>query len=286
MKKFYAFAALVAGAAAMVSGCAGTQTTEVKVISYNLRCITADDQGENAWEARREASVNMILAEQPDVIGFQEPWNPQIDYLTSRLPQYSHFEYGRETGLREDGGEHLMVMWNRDKYDLLDSGHFWLSDTPLEVSRGWDAACYRITLWIRLGEKSTGREFYYFDTHLDHMGPVAKREGARLNVEKMKEIVGDDAVAFISGDMNVAVGSPDESLLDPYYEWLQSARDNAEVTDNRPTFTGFGRSANPKIIDYIFYRNATPLKFETLDGENYGVKYISDHYPVAATFRF
>ncbi|MCD8294429.1 MAG: endonuclease/exonuclease/phosphatase family protein [Clostridia bacterium] len=266
-------------------GHGSAEPAQVKIISYNIRCLSSGDKGENAWDVRKEASVALILAEEPDVIGCQEPWSPQIEYLTERLPQYGHVEQGRDEGEREDGGEHLMIMWNSGKYELLDSGRYWLSETPDTISKGWDAAYRRITLWVRLREYASGREFYYFDTHLDHRGDTARFEGAKLNVRKAREIAGEDAPVFFSGDMNIAAGSKKESLLAPYEEWFESVRETAPQTDRRPTFTAFGKSSHPSIIDYIYYRNAEPVSYMTLDGEDYGVKYISDHYPVCGIFR-
>lgn len=144
----------------------------------------------------------MIADQKPDVIGFQEPRDSQIDDLISGLPQYGYLKIGRDTGAKPNPGEHLMVMYLKDKYTLVDSEHYWLSTTPDVVSMGWDGKCRRVTVWVKLQDKNSGKELYYFDTHLDHIGDMARLEGARLNVEKMKEIAGEDTFVVISGDMN------------------------------------------------------------------------------------
>ncbi len=288
MKKLYLLIPLLIAVALAMVACNSTPDTssELKVISYNIRLLTPGDTGDFAWDARKEASINMINTEKPDVIGFQEPWLPQIEYLVERLPQYGCVKVGRETGLREDGGEHIMAMWNKEKYDLLDSGHFWLSETPDVVSMGWDAACYRVAQWLRLSEKSTGKEFYFFNTHLDHMGTEARREGAKLIVRKMKEFAEDGVTVILAGDMNAILGTSEEAWLEPYKEWMESVRETAPETDHRITFHGFGTEEEPQIIDYIYYRNAEPLRYETLDGDGYGTRYISDHYPILGIFKF
>ncbi len=288
MKKICFFAAALFVGALSMTSCKSdsAEPSELKVISYNIRLITSADKGDASWDARKEASINMINTEKPDVIGFQEPHMPQIEYLVSQLPQYGYVEIDRDGGLLEDNGEHIMTMWNKEKYDLLDSGHFWLSETPDEVSQGWDGACRRVAQWIRLSEKETGKEFYHVNTHLDHRGAEARKEGAKLIVEKMKEMAGNNAVVFLGGDMNVATGSPEEVSLEPYKEWMESVRETAPETDSRGTFNGFGLVENPMIIDYIYYRNAEPLRYETLDGAGYGTRYISDHYPILGLFEF
>lgn len=120
----------------------------------------------------------MIRDVRPDVIGFQEPRRQQVAYLVEQLPEYGHIEMGRDFGAKDDPGEHLMIMYLRERYELLDHGHYWLSETPDEVSQGWDGRCRRVTVWARLRDRATGREFCLFDTHLDHIGKTARLEGA------------------------------------------------------------------------------------------------------------
>lgn len=260
--------------------------TELKLLSYNIRYIGAPgDEGDFAWDARKEASIGMIRDVKPDVIGFQEPRRQQVAYLVEQLPEYGHIATGRDLGVREDPGEHLMIMYLRKKYELVDHGHFWLSPTPGEVSLGWDGRCRRVTVWARLRDRSTGREFCFFDTHLDHLGKTARQEGARLNVEQMKRIAGRRRPQFIAGDMNATPGTPGGVCLEPYYEWMKSACEEAPQTDPRPTYHGFGQ-ARPLHIDHIYYRNAEPLRYALLDSTGYGVHYLSDHYPIVCTFRF
>ena len=160
-----AFAAPVADA---------TPEGEAKIISYNIRLGVADD-GANSWEHRREATLRMLEREAPTVFGIQEGYLFQVKYIEENLPQYGRVGVGRDDG--KEGGEIMAVFYLRDRYDLLDHGDLWLSETPDRVSRGWDGACNRTMTWVHLREKATGKEFYYFNTHLDHKGVVARREG-------------------------------------------------------------------------------------------------------------
>lgn len=258
---------------------AGELAGQFKLISYNIRYVNAPgDEGELAWTARREPSVAMVRRERPDVIGYQEPRSVQVDFLIERLPEYGHVLAGNSA----DG--YLLIQYLKAKYDLVDSGHFWLSETPDILSMGWDGRCRRITVWVRLREKRSRRELFYFNTHLDHKGTEARLKGAALNVEKMEEIAGSKAPVFISGDMNAEKGTPTGRFLVPFEAWMESARAQAPQSDDKATYNGFGK-APLHWLDYIYYRNARPLKYETLDGGDYGVKYISDHYPIACTFR-
>lgn len=279
MKKIFLFVILLSAGFA-----SARTTTSLKLMSYNIRGTGhKGDTGELAWDARKEASIRMIGQERPDVIGFQEPKNEQLAYLIEQLPDYAHVEAGRDQGISSEG-EHLLVMWLRDKYDLVDHGHFWLSETPGEVSRGWDAKNRRITVWVCLRDKESGKRFYYFNTHLDHKGHEARRRGALLNVRMMRRIAGKRVPAFISGDMNSELGQKTGAYLEAYTAWLDSAHDAAPVHDDRPSFNGFGK-IRARTLDYIYFRNAEALRYETVDGTDYGVRYISDHYPILCTFR-
>ena len=155
--------------------CAGTvssrtEQTTIKIMSYNIRGTGhSDDVGDLAWDVRKGASIAMIGDQRPDVIGFQEPKTEQVAYLIEQLPEYAYVEAGRDQGVSTEG-EHLLVMWLREKYDMIDWGYYWLSETPDRVSRGWDAKNRRISVWVCLKEKATSRQFYYFNTHQDHKG--------------------------------------------------------------------------------------------------------------------
>ena len=264
---------------------AAAAKADLKLMSFNIRYYKPGADGDNGWVGRRAACLEMIRAESPDVIGFQEPHRPQIDYLKVNLPEYAEVDMGRDaaTDIEEkpDGGEHLMIMYRRSKYILLDSGFFWISPTPECPSRGWDAMCRRVTVWVQLKDRKTGKEFFYFDTHFDHIGKQARAESARMMVARMKRIAGEKAAVFLSGDLNTTY---DNALLDPLKAWMQSARHAAPVTDELPTFNDFGKRS--LWIDFIFARNARALAYRTLvDSGRYGVPFLSDHNPVYALYK-
>ncbi len=269
-------------AASLCALCAGA-STPLKLMSYNIRGTGhAADTLDLAWDARKAPSVKMIRDKRPDVIGFQEPKRDQVLYLVGELKEYDCVAANRngDAGIE---GERIVVMWLRDKYELRRKGQFWLSETPDRVSRGWDGKNRRVTVWVCLREKASGREFYYFATHLDHKGHEARREGALLNVRMMRSIAGKKATVFISGDMNCEKGRKTGEYLEAYTDWMKSAQEQAAQTDDRPSFNAFGRG-RMRTLDYIFYRNAVPLRYETVDSEQYGVRYISDHYPIMCEF--
>ena len=250
----------------------------IKLISYNLRTSHGKD-GDNVWMKRRHATPEMIRREAPDVFGVQEGLIDQLHYIDTECPQYARVGVGRDDG--KEGGEIMAVFYLRDRYDLLDHGDLWLSETPDRVSRGWDGACNRTMTWVHLREKATGKEFYYFNTHLDHKGVVARREGVKLVVREVQQIAGRKAAVVVGGDLNSTI---DDRIFDPLKKFMTPAREKAPVTDRKGTYNGWGQAPNSMVIDHLFVRNMKCLSYRTLDGD-YGVPYISDHYPIEIVVR-
>ena len=263
----------------LCGGCGSREKdVEIKYISYNIRYANTSD-GDNAWDIRKPATKEMIEREQPDVFGLQEALIGQLQYIDSNFPQYSRVGVGRDDG-KEDG-EFMAVYYRNDKFKLIENGDFWLSETPDECSMGWDAACKRIVTWAKLKDKETGKVFYAFNTHLDHVGEVAREQSILLIVKKIDEIVKKDkAPVFLSGDFNSNVNS---AIFDPLKNIMKDSRAILPESEWIPTYNSFGNGGD-SMIDYIFYKNAEVLDFKTLNGD-YGKPYISDHYPVMAKMK-
>lgn len=251
---------------------------DVKIISYNIRTLARD--GENSWQFRKHATKNMLERQCPDAFGLQEAKVTHMQYIDSVCPQYARVGVGRDDG--KNGGEFMTIYYKKERFDLLDSGTFWLSETPEKVSCGWDAACNRTTTWVKLRDKVTGVKFYYFNTHFDHKGKIAQVESAKLIIKKIGEIAGDKASVILTGDFNVRT---ENAALLPLLYNMKAARATAPVTDYKGTYNGFVRAGKYTIIDHVFYRGRRVVcnEFCTLDGD-YGAKFISDHYPIEAVF--
>ena len=265
-----------------IIGClaaAVAQKDTVTVISYNIRYNNPDD-GDNIWDNRKANSVTMVNMEKPDFLCVQEAYFVQLEYLLQNLPQYGYIGVGRDDG--KQGGEHMAILYDKVRFEVVEHGDFWLSATPDVCSRGWDAACHRIVTWGYFRDKQTGKHVYCFNTHLDHVGEVARRESVKLITQRIKEIVKDKkAPIFLTGDFNSDINS---DIFDPLKKVMKQARKDAPVSDNRGTFNGWGNAPNNVVIDHIFYKNATPILFQTLDSDKYGRWLISDHYPIKGVF--
>lgn len=261
-------------------GMACNRTSEIKVMSYNIRLSSGTIKTDSIyhWEHRKEASINLMREEQPTVFGLQEACPDQMDYMVENLPEYGYIGVGRDDGKRK--GEFMSIFYHKDEVELIDGGTFWLSETPDQVTKGWDAQCFRTCTWTILKKKDTGKKFVYLNTHLDHMGKVAREESIKLIVAKAEELTGGKLPVFVTADFNSRTSEP---IFKPMQEVMLDAREQAPVTDDRGTLNCWGTTPPGVVIDHIFYRDAEAQKFEVLRDKNYGAPYVSDHYPVMLT---
>ena len=285
MKKiglFLGFCALLLPVVAATSCSTGRH--EIRVMTFNIRLSPNEDfDGENCWNNRREAVIRMIGESKPDLFGIQEGYIVQVNYLEENLPGYGRYGVCRDDGLER--GEANAIFWNKERFDVVQCDTFWLSETPDTVSLGWDGACRRIVTWAQLHDKRLNRDVWFFNTHFDHVGKVAREEAGKLIVERMKALVPESDVIFLTGDFNANWDNP---ILEPIRAMLQECRETAPVTTDANTFNAWGNKhvqAGEDIIDHIFYRGVRAERYELLDGD-YGVPYISDHWPVLGVFRF
>ena len=251
------------------------------VMSFNVRYGTAKD-GDFVWENRKDAACAMILDKHPAVFGVQEALDFQLTYFEEHCPGYRFVGVGREDGLHE--GEHMAVFYDSNRIELLQWGTYWLSETPFQPSLGWDAACRRTATWTLLKDKATDRQFYFVNTHLDHVGKEARRRGLLLLVERIGAMNPDGYPMILTGDMNVY---PDDPCLNELRTLMQDSRQTAKVTDNDQTWHDWGKVTGNPPIDYVFYAGFQGCdKFEVVREPYGGIAYVSDHYPVMATLRF
>lgn len=252
----------------------------IKLMTYNMRYDNPKD-GENAWPNRKEILVNQILFYAPDIIGTQEGLEHQVQYLNKNLKAYNFVGVGRGDVKEKDVGEFSAIFYNINKYKDLKSGTFWLSESPDEPSRGWDASLNRICTYILLKNKKSGEKFWVFNTHFDHRGVIARKNSAELIVQRIKSINKDNNPVFLMGDFNLL---PEEAPI----QFLVGRLDDSKVVSQLPpygpngTYNGFDvcKDLN-KRIDYIFIskNNIIINKYGVLADVD-EVKYPSDHFPV------
>ena len=258
-----------------------TKDHDLKVMSYNIRMGAAKD-GTNSWEYRYPATALMLEDQKPDVFGVQEAFNYQIRFIEDNFMDYDCVGVGRDDGKQK--GEFMSIFWNKKTVKMLKWGTFWLSETPEKPSMGWDAACKRTATWALMKDKKTGKQFYFVNTHLDHRGAEAQRQGLELIVERIAQINPKGYPMVLTGDFNV---KPDNAALKDLDTKMQSARKIAPRTDNHPTFNNWGKIKPDMVIDYIYVSGFSACPEYHTVTEKYGTwKYVSDHYPIYAKLIF
>ena len=271
----------LAPALLFTAACTSMSPAEVplRVMSYNIRLDLASD-GPNAWPHRKDAVAGLITSQRADLVGVQEALPVQLSDLDERLPQFGRFGVGRAA---DRSGEYSAVFYRRDRFDVLRQDTFWLSETPdVAGSRGWDAAHERIATWGQLRDKRSGQVFFVFNTHLDHVGEVARREGTRLLLARISELAGDHPV-ILTGDFNAA---PDS---EPYGMVIAGGLRDAMLASRgahvgpTSTWNGFRAIEPQRRIDFVFVRGAVDvLEHEIADDMTDQGRFPSDHLPVIA----
>ncbi len=257
------------------------------VMSWNIRLDTPDD-GIHQWTNRKDALCSEIITRNPDILGVQEAKYNQMKDMRKRLPGYKSVGVGRDDGHK--AGEFSAVFYRKKHLKALQSGTFWLSQTPdVPGSRGWDAACNRVVSWVELKDKSTGRQFFVFNTHFDHVGEEARIQSAQLILKKMGELAGRNPV-ILTGDFNVTSKSKAYRILTFSENEVTLSdsrkRANAEITGPDFSFVSFDTEFVPtELIDFVL----TTWDFEVISNDIFDFRsrgiYLSDHLPVTARIR-
>lgn len=251
----------------------------LKIMSFNIRYDTSRDSL-NSWLYRKEAAGKMLNYYTPDIVGMQEVLHNQLEDMKASLPHYTAIGVGREDG--KEKGEYNPLFFRTDRFDVLKSGNFSLSETPEKVGiKGWDAVCKRIATWAILKDKASDLEFMALNTHLDHKGEIARQESVRLLVKQITALA-EDRPFVITGDFNTTPDSDIIMLLTKEGKIKNAKLEAALAYGPEWTFHDFGRL--PLVervwIDYIFISPDIQVnKFRNItDIPNTG--FLSDHNPV------
>lgn len=274
--------------ACLIWGCTSFQKkTSIRYATFNIRYDNPDDSLNN-WKYRKDSVCRFILNQGLEIIGMQEVLHGQLYDLLQGLPGYSMVGVGREDGKTK--GEYAPLFYRTDRFELLDNQTFWLSQYPDSVGFiGWDGACTRIATWAKLKDKTSGKVFMAVNTHFDHVGTEARRQGALLIISRIKEIAGDYP-AILTGDLNVSDQWEAYQTLTTSEYVLKDAYRIAECTEGvEYTFHDFGRVSDEQRekIDFIFVSSGIRvLKSEIpKEGDRAGA-YLSDHNPQIADIEF
>lgn len=262
-----------------------------RIGTYNIRF--QDLEGENnMWKSRNILLEKLLKKYDFDILGTQEPFINQISDMLIYLTDYDYVGTST-TGKSNSSRKHFnAIFYKKDRFKVLDNGNFWLSQTPdLANVKGWDAYSVRMCTWALFKNNETGKEFYYFNVHYDHIGVEARKESSKLMLSKIKEIAGDKHVIF-TGDLNSNQNSEayqtiiaDGTLADSYT--IAESKDNAGWhTLNRFNYFDAPATGGSR-IDHIFVtRKDSKINYWKIINDSYSEKYPSDHYPVMVEWSF
>ena len=273
---------------------AGAQ--ELTVGTYNIRNnANSDSLKGNGWQERCPAMCAQIKWERPDILGMQEVLHAQLTDLATGLPAYRWIGVGRDDGM--EGGEYAAIFYRTERVELLDEGHFWLNETPDRPARGWDAACVRICTWGHFRDRLSGKDFYVLNLHMDHVGTVARREAARLVMQRINAMTsGGQKPAVLTGDFNVSQSDELYTLFTSQGTLKDCYTAARERFAENGTFNAFNATAHTtERIDHIFVTTPTQVSAYAVRTDSRWApdaegrmrqRVISDHYPVFARITF
>lgn len=255
------------------------------IMSFNIRYGTARD-GDNAWEHRREAVIEVIEAFRVDVLGLQEALHFQLEEIEAALPGYARIGVGRADGV--EAGEYAAILVDRSRLEVLDEGTFWFSDTPaVPGSTSWGNDIPRICTWARLRDAASGRTFYVYNVHWDHRSQPSRERSAELLVERIAQRAAADPV-LVTGDFNAgetnaafrylleSAASSEIGLYDTFRALHPDATDVG-------TFNGFDGTTSGEKIDAVLASGHWQVLAAEIVRTNRQGRYPSDHFPVVAT---
>lgn len=256
---------------------------DLKVMTYNIRLSLESDK-ENSWDNRKQDALALMNYYHPDYFGVQEAVPQQMTDIKTGLKDYDYVGVGRDDGKNQ--GEYSAIFYDKNKLDVLKSGTFWLSETPEKPSKGWDAAYNRVCTYALFKLKKSGKMFYAFNVHFDHVGNIARVNSSKLILEKIRELNTENLPLTLTGDFNLT----DET--EPI-KIISKSLDNAYYHSKKPhygpkgTFTAFDVNTIPKErIDYIFVKGFETETIRTINDRRENLLYPSDHFPILAKIEF
>ena len=260
------------------------KSQNISVMTYNVRYGLADD-GKNSWEFRKDFLASQIKFYNPDFIGTQESLPFQLAYIDSKLPDHSFIGKSRD---KDSKGEYSAILYNHQKFELIKENTFWLSATPNQPSKSWDAAYPRICTYGLFIDKKTKNKFWIINTHLDHIGVTARKKSVDLILKKIKDINIKNYPLVFMGDLNTEAGT------EPILKLKTVLNDTKDISIEKsfgPTGTFNAFKFNKPVtrtIDYIFVSKNNKIKVlkHAVLTDSKDLKYPSDHLPVYVVLSF
>lgn len=262
---------------------------KLNVATYNIKNDNGQATGVNSWKNRMPYVCNLIQYHDFDIFGTQEGLHNQLEDIKNQIPNLDYIGVGREDGKQK--GEYAAIFYKMNKFELLDSGNFWLAENINQPNKGWDASYIRVCTWGKFKDKKSRKIFYFFNIHADVSGVVARRESSKLVLDQIKKIAGTSPT-FLTGDLNAGQNEEGYKILNASDILKDSYTESTEKYTNNGTFNGFDINKKSDYrIDHIFVTNKIKVgKYAILtdiywddkpnDKGKFAARLPSDHYPV------
>lgn len=252
---------------------------QFKVMTFNIRLSLESDK-ENAWTKRKDDAMALMAYYHPDILGVQEALPQQMRDIQAKLTSYKHIGVGRDDG--KDAGEYSAIFYDHTRLKVLESGTFWLSETPEVPSKGWDAAYPRICTYGLFKDVKSGKKFWALNLHFDHVGNIARVNSSQMILDRIKKMNPKNYPLVLTGDFNLTEDTApiqimSKSLDDTFYHT------KTPHYGPKATWQAFDVNAIAKDrIDYIFVKGFQVLSNRTVNDRRTNNLYPSDHFPVMA----
>ena len=248
---------------------------QLKVMTFNIRGTTTEDDAFNNWGMRAGACRDMIIDQQPSIVGFQELVSTEWKYVNGTLTSHGYVGAPVDDPMNS-------FMYRPDELEMLSDGVFWLSDTPEISSTSWDGYV-RYVHWAVMKVLSSGQEFFYINTHFG-LTTASRKSAMTLIQKRIKLLNTNNLPVVMMADFNTHA---DDSVFEGIRESMVCTREVAPITDDVKTYNAWGNEAKAYQCDHIWITNSIKCsEYMTVTQWYDGHKYVSDHYPVYSIIEF
>ena len=262
----------------IIEGIPEKSEESTRVMSFNVRC---KNDGKQTITNRSKVAVEVINQYAPDSFGVQE-CTPRWKRIFAANIGDRYACVGAARDYYGPFTEYSSIYYLKDKYNLIDSGTFWLSETPEKKwTKSFDSACFRVASWALLEDKETGIRYTHINTHLDHVLESTRESQMKVLIECVNKVANGSPIVM-TGDFNAY---EDNSLV--YTVACESFNDTKKVAENSDTgrtFTSYGSKEEDGTgaIDFIFADKELKVDtYKIIRNTVQGI-YPSDHYPIVA----
>ena len=267
-------------------------------MSFNVRGSFRDlAKREARWSSRAAKNVATIDRHAPHLVGLQECQRGNLATYRKHLPRYRRIRGPRYGNTPPH--DFNAILYDPTRLELLESGGFWLSETPRKPSISWETRVVRSANWALFHPTGSDFPLLHLNTHLDHKSAPARRNGSALiirRIEKLLQHHGPQTPAIVTGDFNSRPGTPtygnfaDAGFVDTF---LAAGNTDDGRANTFHAFQGhLYRDPNPKSgprrIDWVLLKDPDNrlrvVSHDILSDQNDRPPYPSDHHPVMARF--